>query len=119
MVAACKTKTEVLDGKVGATNGKAKVATTQDESKSELALFQQVVNLMSMMKSNQIVGEKARNQSNNCQHRGNGLQSSNTERTTNQSSANSGLQTRAAGSFSGWQQPIKCYHCGGWGHYSH
>ena len=114
-----KAETEVLDGRVGATNVKANVATTQNESNNDLeALCQQGANLMSMMKSNQSVGDKARTWSNNNQHRGNGSQFNNMVRTTNQRSANVGPLTSAAGSFRGWQQPIQCYHCGGWEHSS-
>ena len=36
MVAACKAKMQVLDGKVGAINVKVKVTTTQGESYNEL-----------------------------------------------------------------------------------
>ena len=148
MVAAREIETESVDGKtnLGAPHVKAKAATATEGETSESiedgignrldSLQKDVTQLMSITegthtskkggnKGNQNNNNNSSSNSNNNNNNNQGQNNSNQGRNNNnnhsrnnQSHGRSGPQPSAAGPFGHNGQPVQCYRCGGWGHFS-
>ena len=148
MVAAREIETESVDGKtnLGAPHVKAKAATATEGETSESiedgignrldSLQKDVTRLMSITegthtskkggnKGNQNNNNNSSSNSNNNNNNNQGQNNSNQGRNNNnnhsrnnQSRGRSGPQPSAAGPFGHNGQPVQCYRCGGWGHFS-